>query len=107
MGLSMRRLVFAAFVALGAATGLLGALDDGWGVRVGMALSRGIVVGGLVSSIRSQQSNHPPDEDLDAVHPSYEDGDENYWRDKGHPPFMKPPKAAPGLSEILCARRFD
>ena len=91
----MRKLIFFSFVVLGAAIGLFSALHDDWSVKVVMMTIGavvGTVLGGALTSTRrrerARRSIEPDDAPLEEL-------DRNYWRDKGHPPFMKPPNADP------------
>ncbi|MBL0147511.1 MAG: sulfite exporter TauE/SafE family protein [Ideonella sp.] len=91
----MRKLIFFSFVVLGAAIGLFSALHDDWSVKVAMMTIGavvGTVLGGALTSTgrreRARRSIEPDDAPLEEL-------DRNYWRDKGHPPFMKPPNADP------------
>ena len=91
----MRKLIFISFIVLGAAVGLFSALNDDWGVRAVM-MTIGAVVGTVLGGAltitgrrgRTRGSVEPDDAPLEEL-------DRNYWRDKGHPPFMKPPNAEP------------
>ncbi len=91
----MRKLIFISFIVLGAVIGLFSALHDDWSVKVVMMTIGavvGIVLGGALTSTgrreRARGSVEPDDAPLAEL-------DRNYWRDKGHPPFMKPPSAEP------------
>jgi len=94
---SMRRLIIIMFAAFGAAAGAAIAIDDGWGVRIGLALigaTVGLVLGSAASGTKTQVTRHEPEES-NAFLAMAEERDRDYWRDKGHPPFMKPPEAHP------------
>jgi hypothetical protein len=91
----MRKLVVIGFVMAGAAIGLLSALGETWAVKVFM-----MVLGGLIGAIagaalsRIGQGGRPTpcrDDALRGLGTSSEDLMDNYWRDEGHPQFMKPP----------------
>jgi hypothetical protein len=93
----MRKLIFIGIVAIGALVGLLSAFHDDWATRVVMAAVGalfGAAVGGAVTRIgRSKMAlpweRHP----IPGMGVTSEDLAANFWRDKGHPPFMKPPEA--------------
>lgn len=96
----VRKLVFLSFIAFGAAIGMFTALHDDWGVKVVMMAIGGVigaVLGGAVSGVgrRSQPVDIHETDDAFGQGTSARDRDSNYWRDKGHPPFMKPPNALP------------
>ena len=96
----MRKLVFISFIVLGAAVGLFSALQDNWGVKaVMMTIGSvvGIVLGGALTSTgrRSRSPQTFESDDAYGQGTTAKDRDRNYWRDKGHPPFMKPPNAEP------------
>ncbi|MDZ7855950.1 hypothetical protein [Sphaerotilus sp.] len=93
----MRKLIFISFIVLGAAVGLFSALHDDWGVKaVMMTIGAvvGTVLGGALTGMgrrsRARRSVEPEDA-FDGT--PLEELDRNYWRDKGHPPFMKPSNA--------------
>src|SRR5574337_104697 len=91
----MRKLVVIGFVIAGLAIGLLSALGETWPVKVFM-----MVLGGLVGAIagvalsrvgQGGRPTPPRDDALRGLGTTSEDLMENYWRDEGHPQFMKPP----------------
>jgi hypothetical protein len=91
----MRKIVFLGFIAAGATAGLIAALNGDWGLRlVMMAIGAvvGAAIGGAVTGVGKRPKLRPPA----ALDESYgqgtsaDDRDRNYWRDRGHPPFMKP-----------------
>lgn len=100
----MRRLIFVAFVALGTLTGLLTAASDDWGTRIIM-MCVGVFfaapVGAAIALIGSRMNAVDGDDrrrrrnGLTGDGTSAADLAANYGRDKGHPPFMKPPEALP------------
>lgn len=96
----MRKLIFIGFIVAGSAVGLLPTLGDGWGLRVVMMTIGAVVgaaIGGAVTRVGKRRANLRP-VGLDEPYgqgTSAEDRDRNYWRDKGNPPFMKPPNAEP------------
>lgn len=95
----MRRAIFFGFIMLGATLGLFFALDGDWGLRVVMTLFGALVgtaIGGALSRIGTDRRSIPFDERaIPGLGTSSEDLAANYWRDKGHPPFMKPSSAEP------------
>lgn len=96
----MRKIVFFGFIAAGTAAGFIAALNADWGLRmVMMAIGAvvGVATGGAVTGVGKRQRMRPPS-GLDESYgqgTSAEDRDRNYWRDRGHPSFMKPPSAEP------------
>jgi membrane protein implicated in regulation of membrane protease activity len=96
----MRKAIFFGFIAAGAAAGLLAALNDDWGLRLVM-MAIGAVVGAAIGGAATRVGKRPPIRVPAGLDQSYgqgtsaEDRDRNYWRDQGHPPFMKPPSAEP------------
>jgi hypothetical protein len=93
----MRKLIFISFIVVGGAIGLLSAVHDDLSVKVMMMTIGGVVgtvLGGALASI-GRRARAPariePDDEFDAT--PLEELDRNYWRDKSHPPFMKPPNA--------------
>jgi len=96
----MRKLIFIGFIALGALIGLLSAANSDWATRVvmmGVAALVGTAIGGGLMRIGSKPL---PKESswLDQPHGEGTPEDElvrNYWRDRGHAPFMNPPEVAP------------
>ena len=96
----MRKAIFIFFVLLGAGAGLLASLNGDVGLQVVMAAVgsvAGAAVGGALTHNRNR-SRHLQ-QDADALHGlgvTQEDLATNYWRDKGHPPFMKPPSPEHG-----------
>lgn len=96
----MRKIVFLAFIATGTAVGLIAALNGDWGLRlVMMAIGAvvGVAIGGAVTDVGKRPKMRPPVclDDSYGQGTSAEDRDRNYWRDGGHPPFMKPSSAEP------------
>ena len=93
----MRKLIFISLIVLGAAVGLFSALQDNWSVKaVMMTIGAvvGTVLGGVLTSMgrRSRaQGSVESDDAFDGT--PLEELDRNYWRDKGHPPLMKPSSA--------------
>ncbi|EXI80478.1 MAG: hypothetical protein AW10_01808 [Candidatus Accumulibacter appositus] len=100
----MRKAVLIFFLSLGIGIGLLSAWGDDWGLRLIMmavgALFGGAIGGGL-SSIGKPQRRLPllTEEEMNPIPgmgTSSRDLAANYWRDEGHPPFMKPPRPEHG-----------
>lgn len=97
----MRKLVFFIFIGIGATVGAATALSDGVGVLMVMMSIGGVVglvLGGLVTGVGARTKVGNGFAELPRVHAhgtSPRDRDRNYWRDRGHPPFMKPPDAIP------------
>jgi hypothetical protein len=96
----MRKLVFSAFIFVGAAAGALTAGHDGLGVvLVMMSIGAvvGTVVGGVVAGIgtRARSDMSQPPGPAFGQGTSAKDRDRNFWRDRGHPPFMKPSDPPP------------
>ena len=96
----MRKLIFIGLVALGALVGLISAAKDDWATRavmMGIGALFGAPIGAAFASI-GRKKGRPVEWD-EAPHPgmgtSPRDLAANFWRDKGHPPFMKPPDAEP------------
>jgi hypothetical protein len=94
----MRKLVFSAFIFIGAAAGAVTARHDGLGVilvMLSIGAVVGTVVGGMVSGIGTQRRELPGQGHAAGYSEVAEERDRNYWRDRGHPPFMKPSDAPP------------
>lgn len=91
----MRKLIFVGFVAVGALLGLVLAASAAWGPRLvimSFGALAGVAVGGALSGIgRKGSIPRPRDEALRGLGTTSEDLEDNYWRDEGHPQFMKPP----------------
>jgi hypothetical protein len=101
----MRRVIFLFFVLLGVGVGYLPARDEDWGLRlVMMAVGAlfGSAIGGGLSQIGRRQRRLPlkTEEELEPIPgglgTSSRDLAANYWRDEGHLPNMKPPRAELG-----------
>lgn len=95
----MRKLIFISFIVLGAAVGLFSSLHDDLSVKIVMMTIGalvGTVFGGTLASIGRQTRARGRIEPEDAIDDTpLDELERNYWRDKGHPPFMKPPNAEP------------
>lgn len=91
----MRKLIFIGFIVAGSAIGLLSTLGDGWGLKLFMTCLGALVgtaAGGALSRIGRGGRPMPYSNDiLRGLGTTSEDLMENYWRDEGHPQFMKPP----------------
>ena len=96
----MRKLIFIIFVVLGAVVGLISAAMDDWATRavmMGVGALFGAAVGGGLTRMGSR-AVHRESTGLDGAHVQGAPEDElvrNYWRDRGHAPFMKPSDAPP------------
>lgn len=96
----MRKLIFFAIVALGAAIGLASAVSDDGSTRAVMAVVGALFAApvGAVLTWRRKRSVAKPfaDEPVETSGSTSPRAlTSNYWRDKGHPPFMKPAEAEP------------
>lgn len=91
----MRKLIFIGFIAVGLAIGLLSTLGEAWDVKLFMvclSASVGAIVGGALSGIgRGGRPMSSRQNALRGLGTTSEDLMDNYWRDEGHPQFMKPP----------------
>ena len=96
----MRKAIFCGFITAGAAVGLFTALNGDWGLRLvmmGVGAAVGTAIGSALTRVGARPTTKQP-ADTDASYgqgTSAGDRDRNYWRDKGHPPFMKPSSAQP------------
>ena len=93
----MRKLVVIGFVIAGLAIGLLSALGETWAVKVFM-MGLGGLVGAIAGAALSRiglggRATPRRDGALRGLGTTSEDIMDNYWRDEGHPQFMKPPSA--------------
>lgn len=90
----MRRFIFIGFISAGFAVGLLSTLGDSWGLKLLMAclgVLVGAVAGGVLSRIGRSGPMSYQNDSLRGLGTTSEDLMDNYWRDEGHPQFMKPP----------------
>jgi hypothetical protein len=90
----MRKLIFIGLIVAGSAIGLLSTLGDGWGLKFFMMCGGALVgtaVGGLSRIGRGGSPVPRQDVTLRGLGTTPEDLVDNYWRDEGHPQFMKPP----------------
>lgn len=100
----MRKAVFIFFLSLGIAAGALVTKGDDWGLSAVMmvvgALFGAAIGGGLASigrrvprlALRTEEEMDP----IPGMGTSSRDLAANYWRDEGHPQFMKPPRPEHG-----------
>ena len=95
----MRKLILIGFIVFGALVGLLSASKEDWPTRVVMmavgvlfALPIGEVIARIGKKSRPLEWDEQP---LPGNGTSPRDLAANYWRDKGHPPFMKPSESEP------------
>ena len=96
----MRKLIFIGIVAVGALVGLLAAANDDWATRTvlgAVGALFGAAIGGALTRLgRSKKDLSWQSEPIPGMGVTSEDLAANFWRDKGHPPFMKPPDADSG-----------
>lgn len=106
----MRKAIFIFFLLLGIGIGLLSARSGDWGLRAVMmavgALFGGAIGGGLsqIGKPQSKVRHWRTEEEIEPIPGMGTSGRDlaaNYWRDEGHPQFMKPPRPQ------LGARMFD
>lgn len=96
----MRKLIFFGIVAIGALVGFLSAANDDWATQTVM-VSVGVLFAAPIAAVLTKK----PKVSIGLA--AWDDSSEvgaptspkalaaNYWRDKGHPPFMKPSEADP------------
>lgn len=94
----MRKAIFITFVLAGTLVGLLAAAKDEWGTRLvmmGVGALFGSAIGGALSRPWKRKPAVKPEGDvIPGMGITSEDLAANYWRDRGHAPFMKPPDAS-------------
>jgi hypothetical protein len=99
----MRKLIYFTIVGIGAFVGFISAIHDSWWLRFVMMVM-GVVfalpLGGLAfvgkqHSRGSHPRRHHHKSILTGNDVTPDDLAANYWRDKGHPPFMNPADAIP------------
>lgn len=96
----MRKLILIGFIVFGALAGLLSVSKEDWPTQVVM-MAVGVLFAlpiGVVLARIGKKEVRPLDWDenpLPGSGTSSKDLVANYWRDKGHPPFMKPSEAEP------------
>jgi len=92
----MKKPIFFGFIVLGGLVGLFSAAMDDWGTRVvmiGVGMLFGTAIGGALTRVRRMsRSLRQGADSIPGMGVTSEDLAANYWRDKGHPPFMKPPE---------------
>jgi hypothetical protein len=92
----MRRLIFIDVVAVGVLVGLLAGANDDWATRTvlgAVGALFGAAIGGAVTRLgRSKKALLWESDPIPGMGITSEDLAANFWRDKGHPPFMKPPE---------------
>lgn len=103
----MRKFIFIGCIALAASAGLIiGAVEGSWGLAILFGLKFtviGMAIGALLSGIWRRSSKPKETDDASIVDDelervsrlggqgmSPEEVSANYWRDKGHAPFMNP-----------------
>jgi hypothetical protein len=95
----MRKLILFGIVAIGGMVGLLSAVNDDWATRTvlgAVGALFGAAIGGAVTRLGRSKKALPWDSDpIPGMGVTSEDLAANFWRDKGHPPFMKPPESDP------------
>lgn len=98
----MRKAVFLFFLMLG--IGFLSVRDEEWGLRIVMmcvGVLFGEAIGGGLANIGRKGGRGRPypkspfESPIRGMGTSPDDLAANYWRDQGHPPFMKPPEPDP------------
>jgi len=96
----MRRLIFIGVVAVGVLVGLLAGANDNWATRTvlgAVGALFGAAIGGAVTRLgRSKKALLWESDPIPGMGVTSEDLAANFWRDKGHPPFMKPPETDSG-----------
>jgi hypothetical protein len=94
----MRKSILFACIAIGGLAGLLVAAYDAWSVRAVM-ISIGCVAGAAIGGGRIATGagvRRPEAHDASfGMGSGPDDRDRNYWRDGGHPPFMRPSRSEP------------
>lgn len=102
----MRKFILPGFIAAGALIGLLSAAQDGWGTRMvmmGIGILFAAPIGVVIAGIRrkAREESYWPEELTRGSPSASAELLKNYWRDEGHPPFMKPSDSA------ADSHRFD
>lgn len=96
----VRKLISFGIVAFGAIVGLLSAAADDWATRMVMA-SVGVLFAVPIAAVlgRKPMTSRKPDLWDDSSEVGMTTSPKalaaNYWRDRGHPPFMRPSDADP------------
>jgi hypothetical protein len=105
----MRKLILSAFIAAGALIGLFSAAQDGWGTRMvmmGIGVMFAAPFGAVISGawrVRREEVDWREVPSLGGIASPKELSD-NYWRDEGHPPFMKPSDSPPDRHQFDADR---
>jgi hypothetical protein len=110
----MRKSILFACVAIGGLAGLFVAAHDAWAVRIVMisiGCVAGAAIGGGIGRIgriaNGARVRHPEVVDTTfGMGSGPGDRDRNYWRDGGHPPFMRPTRSEPDR-HMLDPDRID
>lgn len=92
----MRKVIFFGFIALGGLIGLFSAAMDDWGTRmvmIGVGMLFGTAIGGALTRIGGRGRRWQKSDPIPGMGVTSDDLAANYWRDKGYPPFMKPPES--------------
>lgn len=96
----MRAVIVITGVLAGSGLGLASSLDDGWGVRLvmimlgaGVAAPIAAALSGLASGMATKTQRLDDDDSPHGT--NAESLTANFWRDRGHAPFMRPPGGAP------------
>lgn len=91
----MRRFIFIAFIAAGGLVGWISAVQDDWAVGVVMsgvgALFGAAIGGALALGGRRRPNKLRLATPIPGMGISTADIAANHWRDKGRPPFTRPP----------------
>ncbi len=93
----MRKLVFLACIAIGGLAGLLVAAHDAWSVRavmISIGCVAGAAIGGAIARRAGVRRQKVPEVPF-GMGSGPDARDLNYWRDEGHPPFMRPSRSEP------------
>lgn len=96
----MRKAILVGFIAVGALIGFFSAANDDWATRIvmmGVGVLFGAPLGAVFAGRKAQLDRNQVevDSELPGTGMSSKDLAANFWRDKGHPPFMKPTEAQP------------
>lgn len=102
----MRILIFLLFLAIGIGLGWLSARHDQTGLQMVMMVIGGMFGGSVGGALSKIGARHPrlqhlrTEEEIEPIPGmgvSSRDLAANFWRDEGHPPFMKPPRPEHGI----------
>ena len=89
----MRRAIFLGFILLGSVVGLLASRPEEWSIRIVVMLLAamvGVAIGGALSRVGGQRPVGAVSDALPGDGTTSKDLAANFWRDRGHAPFMKP-----------------